>query len=107
MGAILAALASSIASYRSCRASNVMTTFKQGELLFPKEPFTAKVGNSVIRAARGQSFWVVSSTVAQERDGIVYIARSNSKGGFPFTLADANRFFAQLPEPQTRVTIQR
>jgi hypothetical protein len=79
-----------------------MQTFKQGELLFPRGPFIAKVGRSTIRAACGQSFWVCTPSYMQELNGTVEIARSNKPhgSGWLFSLADAHRFFKPLPEPE-------
>jgi hypothetical protein len=74
-----------------------MKTYRQGSLLFPREPIAWKSeSNRTIRANPGQSFWVVTPSYEQTRDNAVEIARSGQKTGHRFTLADAEKYFREL-----------
>jgi hypothetical protein len=71
----------------------IMTTYPQGSLLWPKEPFQFKLDQSTVKALPGQSFWVTNSQLNQSQSNVVYVARMKQKVGYPFSLADAEKFF--------------
>ena len=84
-------------------------SYAQGTLLFPRAPLAWK-GESgrTTKLGMGQSVWVVSTRLEQERTGNVRVARSGRNAGHAVTisLAQAEEFFTGETRPNPAPEMQ-